>query len=245
MLDSPLMKKILQLMILCFVFLSFSFAQNSGESPASEPKGKVARFVYTSLPEGVTNPISIMHGEELVKVHLSLRSPSETVKIPADGIIRIVSEQPNPEDPTKPKMVSIGLAKVPETISNFLVILIPSSDKKNGMLLQTKVVDFANYKGGNNLFLNMSRMKIAVDFAKTSIEIDPSEHKIYDAPATLNPESVQMRFRFLDPETKKWQVITGSTIVMYPTRREMCIFGWDAEFNRINYRGITIPVDPE
>jgi hypothetical protein len=239
------MKKILQLIFLWHALVSISCAQTPSDPSASKTKGKEARFVYTSLPQGVTNPITILRGEELVKVHLSLRSPSEPVKIPADGIVRIVSEQPNPQEPTKPKIVTIGVAKVADTVSKCLVILIPTVDKKDGILLETRVVDFANYKGGNNLFLNMSRKKIAVDIAKKTIEVDPNEHKIFDVPATPNPENVQMRFRFLDTETKKWQIITGSTIVMYPTRREMCIFGWDTKFERINYRGITIPVDPE
>jgi len=239
------MKTIHRLIFFYLSFPYFSFAQTAEEEPAKEPKSKVARFVYTSLPEGVANPITILHGDELVKVHLSLRSPSEPIKIPADGIIRIVTEQPNPDDPTQTKIVTIGLAKVEDTVSDFLVILVPALHKKNGILLETKIVDFAKFKGGNNLFLNMTAKKIAVDIDKKSLEIDPSEHKIYDVPTTPNPKSVQIRFRFLDLETRKWQIITGSTIVMYPTRREMCIFGWDTEFDRINYRGITIPVDPE
>ena len=38
-------------------------------------------------------------------------------------------------------------------------------------------------------------------------------------------------------------MISASTIVLYPKRREICIFSWDTRFNRIAYHGLTFPVE--
>jgi hypothetical protein len=31
---------------------------------------------------------------------------------------------------------------------------------------------------------------------------------------------------------------------MQPTRREICIFSWDPQYNRVDYHGITFAVAP-
>jgi len=42
---------------------------------------------------------------------------------------------------------------------------------------------------------------------------------------------------------KKWKMITSTTVVVQPTRREICVFSWDAKRKRIDYQGATFPIE--
>ena len=58
------------------------------------------------------------------------------------------------------------------------------------------------------------------------------------------PENMPIMYQFHDPEAGKWKLITASTVVLRPTRREICIFSWDERYQRVDYHGITFPVTP-
>jgi hypothetical protein len=53
---------------------------------------------------------------------------------------------------------------------------------------------------------------------------------------------VAVSYSYFHPEKNEWKVLSASTIVLYPTRREICIFSWDPRFKRMDYHGITLPV---
>jgi hypothetical protein len=174
----------------------------------SDAKGRVAYFVYTDMPEGLENPVSIMTGKDLIELALSKRSASEAVKIPADGILRIVRKAENP----------------------------------SGLVFHAKVQDLAAFKGGDYLYLNLTKMNVGVELGKTKIEIKPGETKIYNAPALTEATNVSVRYSFYHPTEQLWKMLSASTIVLQSTRREICIFSWDPSYNRIDYHGITFPV---
>jgi len=217
-------------------------AQDDDGDKQRKAKGRVAWFVYTSMPEGLENPVSIMSGKDISVVSLSKRSPSEAVKIPTDGILRIVREVANPEDPAKPKLLTLAQAQVPEGVSKALIILIPVADNPQGLVFQAKIQDLATFKGGGWLFLNMTKVKVAVEMGKTGLEIKPGEVKIYDAPTLSEPVEMPIRYNYFHPVQQKWKMLSASTIVLYSTRREICIFGWDPKYDRIEKHGITFPV---
>ena len=217
-------------------------AQDEGGSEALQAKGRMARFVYTSLPEGLENPVSIMSGNTITQLLLSKLSPSDPVKIPADGILRIVRKAETQTAPDKPEYVTLAQANVPEDVRSAMVILMPVAKNSKGLLFHAKVQDLDTLKGGDCMFLNMTKLRIGVEFGKTSILIEPGKDKVHNPLGSSQTVSVPIRLSYFHPEKQKWAMITASTVALYSTRRELCIFNWDARFNRVDYESITFPM---
>jgi hypothetical protein len=217
-------------------------AQNGAAVETPEVKGRVAWFVYTSMPEGVENPMMVMTGKDLVQVTLSKRSPSDPVKIPDDGILRIVRKVENPEDPKKPSYKILAQATIAKEVNKALIILIPAAKNPEGLLFQAGVEDLANFKGGDWLYINMTKLRVGIEMGKTKMELKPSEIKIYNPPSLSEPTNMPIRYNYYNPEKEQWKILSASTVVIYPTRREICIFSWDPRYDRVDYHGITFPV---
>lgn len=220
------------------------FAQDQDDGGSREAKGRVAWFVYTGLPEGLENPVSVMSGKDVSQVTLSKRSPSEPVKIPGDGVVSIVREVPDPKEPGETKFLTLAIARIPDGVSKALVILIPVENDPQGLLFRTKVQDLASFKGGDWLFFNMTNFRLGVEMGKTSLEIKPGEVRIYNSPVEAEPVNMPIRQSYFHPVKQQWKMISASTVVLHSTRRQVCIFGWDPRYERIEKTGITFPVTP-
>ncbi len=220
-------------------------AQDDDKHEPRQAKGRVAWFVYTSMPEGLENPVSVMTGKDIIQLTLSKRSPSDPVKIPADGILRIVRKIENPKDPAKPTYQTLAQATIPDGVGKALIILVPVVKTDSGLLFRAKVQDLATFKGGDYLYLNLTTLNVGVELGKTSIEIKPGETKIFDAPVLDKATNVPVRYSFYHPTEKQWKMLSASTVVLRSTRREICIFSWDPRFGRVDYHGITFPVTRE
>lgn len=241
--DQPSMRTLLTAITILACHTLFVTAQ---ETPATEPrtgKGRSAYFIYTSMPAGVENPVTILSGKESKPVILSKRMASEAVKIPADGILRLIRKLEAPPAPGALPYQILAQVVIPETITQALVILVPVKPTPEGLLFQCKVQDLAAFKGGDYFFLNMTKANIAVDMGATKIPLKPGHSSIFDAPVTRDPVNMPIRYSYYDEQTQEWNVITSSTVVLYDTRREICIFSWDQVYDRIDYHGITVPVD--
>ncbi|MFM7182059.1 MAG: hypothetical protein ACKO2G_11425 [Verrucomicrobiales bacterium] len=236
------MKLLIPLLAIVGHFLSPLFAQAQTPAEPQAPRGRVAWFVCTAIPEGLENPIGYMSGADVGEVTLSKRSPSEAVKIPEDGVVRLVRKIPNPEDPAKPKFLTLAQGAVPEGVNQALLILVPTSQKPGEMVFNTKVQDLARFKNGDWMYLNLTTQDVRVDMGKTVIPLKSGAMAFFDASAYKEPTNLPIRYSFLRKEDQQWQMLSASTIVIYPTRREMCIFSWDEQFNRISYHGITLPL---
>jgi hypothetical protein len=236
------MKKFLLCWCLAFCTASVLFAQEDESAEKRQAKGRVAWFVYTSMPEGLENPVSVMSGKNISQVVLSKLSPSDPVKIPADGILRIVRKVENPKDPAKPEYLTLAQATVPEDVSNAMIILMPVAKSSNGLLFQTKVQDLAALKGGDCMFLNMTNLKIGIELGTAKLLIEPGQVKTHNPLGTSQKASLPIRVSYFHPERQEWAMITASTVAIYSTRRELCIFNWDKRFNRVDYESITFPV---
>ncbi len=212
--------------------------------PEKKAAGRVAYFVYTSIPDDVENPVTIMTGTETTQLNLSKRAASEGVKIPADGIIRLVKKMDNPQDPAKPIWKTLAQTTIAENINKALVILLPAPKNTNGIVFQARILDLAGFKGGDYLYLNLTTLNVLVEMGTTKIEIKPGETKIYDCPKLAGPTNVAIRYNFFHPKLQEWQMLSASTVVLRDTRREICIFNWDAQYERMDYLGITFPVTP-
>lgn len=218
-----------------------SLAQEGKVTEPKQPKGRVAWFVYTSMPEDMENPVSIMAGKEVTQVLLSKLSPSDPVKIPADGILRLVRKVPNPQDPQKPEYRTLAQATVPENVGDAIIILMPMAKNPSGLVFHARVQDLTSFKGGDTMFLNMTNLRIGVELGRDKIEIESGQSKVHNPLAGAKSASLPIRLSYYHPDRKEWAMITASTVALYATRREMCIFNWDPRFNRVDYESITFP----
>jgi hypothetical protein len=108
------MRKVLcSICLLLSVILPLAAQSASGGAKPRKP-GRSAWFACTSIPDGVENPVKVMSGKNLIELKLPRYMTSDPVEIPDDGIIRIVREVPDPEDPTKTKYLVLAEAKIPE-----------------------------------------------------------------------------------------------------------------------------------
>lgn len=225
-----------------FLAVSPLSAQDNETREARPAGGRLAYFVYSSMPEEMENPVTVMTGKDLGQLSLSKRSTSEPVKIPADGIIRIVRRLENPQDPAKPSYLTLAQVQIPEGVSKALVILVPIPKTESGLLFRAKVQDLATFNGGDYLYLNLTNMQVGVEMGTTKIGLKPGETKIYNPPDPTGAANMPIRYSFYHPTQQQWKMLSASTVVLRPTRREICIFGWDPRFNRVDYHGITFPV---
>lgn len=216
--------------------------QNEADDQARRATGKLAWFVATAIPQDLENPVSVLIGKDLTEVTLSKRSVSEPVKIPVDGIIKIVRQVPNPADPAKPAYLTLAQARIPEGMNKALIILIPAKKSESGLLYHCKVQTLAKFKGGDYLYLNLSPMNIAVQMGDTKIALKPGSTTIHEASSLTKSTNTPVSYHYFNAKQEKWRLLSASTIVMRPTRREICIFSWDPRFERVDYHGVTFPV---
>jgi hypothetical protein len=222
--------------------ISPSLAQGAdGGAESRKAKGRVAWFVYTSMPEGLENPVSILSGADLSEVLLYKLSPSEPVKIPADGVIRIVRPVPNSQKPDKPEYITLAQASVPDNVSKALIILMPVAANTGGRVFQAKVQDLAGLKGGDSMFLNMTNLQIGIELGKAKIRLGPGQAETHNPLGSEQSVSLPFRLSYFHPERQEWSMITASTVALYSTRKELCIFNWNSQFNRVAFESITLP----
>lgn len=232
------------LLALCLIFAGIlSLAAQS--EPADDKRagaGRSAWFACLSKPEGLENPVKVMAGEKLTELELPEFMASAAVKIPEDGILRIVREVLDPEKPGKTKYVVLAEAKVPESVREALVILVPLPKPEGDLIFRTKVQDLAKFKGGDRLFINLSDTNIRVRLGKTTVAVAAGQADIYESPKLAKPENMPIMYEFYHPERKEWKILTASTVVLRPTRREILVFNNGTRLGNIKKHGILFPV---
>lgn len=237
--------KLLRPSLLFLIFSCLLHAQDARDEKTKRPAGQIAWLLATSLPENLVNPVSVMLGGEVSEVTLSKRSIGDPVKVPSDGIIRIVRKVDNPKDPSKPAYITLAQALVSEKVEKSLVIFVPSPKKQGTELIfATKVQNLENFKGGDSLFMNLTTLKIAVQLGGKKIGLQPGDTSICEAGSISAATAVPISYHCFDTVEAKWKLISASTVVVQPTRREICIFSWDSGYERVDYHGVTFPVTP-
>lgn len=208
-----------------------------------KPTGRTAWFMYTALPAGMENPVKVMTGKDIIEVTLSKRSVSQPVRIPADGILRVVREEPDPKDASKAVHRVLAQALVAEGVDKVLVILMPLAKPQGDLVFQTKVQDLAGFKGGDWLFMNLTNADIGIQLGTGRLTIKPAGLHIHNTPGLSEPISTPISYHYRIPGKNEWELISASTIALMPTRREICLFSADPSYGRIDYHGITFPVE--
>lgn len=237
---------------LLWIFLSLLAAGLVHGDPADTPEedstpqksGRKAWLVSVSIPKGLDNPIEVMTGKEIEQVTLSKRSVGQAVRIPKDGILRIVRPQPDPVlAETAPYQV-LGQVKVPEGVTNALILMVPTSNTVGPGMFKFMVQDLAGFRGGDTLYLNLSSLPIEIHLGKTKLPLKPGSVKIHQPKQLKESTNMPVAYRVYDPQKERWKLLSASTIVMRPTRREICVFYIDERYHKLNYHGVTFPVSP-
>jgi hypothetical protein len=239
------MKTILSSLLLVLCCGPSLSAQDAEGKESKAPSGRMAWFVATAIPEDLENPVDVMTGKDITKITLSKRMASDPLKIPADGRISIVRKLEKQDDPSKPPYETLAQATIPEGMKQALVILMPV-ERKAGVatVFQAKVQDLAKFKGGDYLYMNLTTVNIAIQLGAKKITLKPGEITIQAAEGIDKPTNTPVSYHFFHPVQEKWKLLSASTIVLQPTRREICIFSWDPRYNRVDYHGVTFPVAP-
>jgi len=217
-------------------------AQSAGES-ATRGGDRLAWFIQTGIPDGLENPVTVMTGTEIELVTLSNRLASGPVKIPADGIIRLVRQVPDPADERKSTYLTLAEARVPEAIDQALVILVPSAvEPTRGRLFKSRVQGLADFKGGDSLYLNLTNVNMVVEIADRKIPLKPGNISIHHAKAGGGAIDVPFRYTYFHPTQEKWRVLSASVTIMSPTRREIVVFSVEESTSRLKCTNITFPL---
>jgi hypothetical protein len=234
---------------LCYLFFLFAgilplAGQSDSRGGGKPPKpGRSAWFACISaIPAGVENPAKVMSGKNLTELKLPRYMTSEPVEITADGIIRIVRETPDPENPEEMKYLILAEAKIPDNVREALIILFPLAEPKGDLIFHAMVQDLASFKGGDRLYINLSDAHIRVKLGNTKVIVAPKKSKIYESPVLAKPTNIPIMYDFYHPEKKEWRMFNASTVVLRPTRRKICIFNSGTRLGNIKKHAVLFPV---
>ncbi len=236
------MRKVYCYMVLLLSGILPLAAQSGSGGDRRAGAGRSAWFACIDIPEGLENPVKVMGGNQLTEIELPRFMASEAVDIPADGILRIVREAPDPANPGGTKYLVLAEAKIPEGIREALVILAPVEKPEGDLLFRSKVQDLADFKGGDRLYINLSTTQIRVRLGKTTVAVAPGQTSIFESPALAKPANTPMMYEFYHPERKEWKILSASTVVLRPTRREICVFNSGTRIGNIEKHKILFPV---
>ena len=228
----------------CFLFsgiLPLAAQLDSGVDKPRKP-GRSAWFACTSIPDGLENPVKVLSDGKLTDLKLPRFMTSDPVKIPEDGIIRIVRVVPDPEDAAKMKYLVLAEAKIPETVREALIILLPLPKPKGDLIFLAQVQDLAAFKGGDRYYINLSKTHIRVKLGDAQVSVAPKQANIYRAPNLAKPTNTPIMYQFYHPVQKKWKILSASTVVLRPTRREINIFNDGTRIGTIKKHKILFPV---
>lgn len=233
--------------LLSLLFVVSVYADPATGSAASEPEEKPrprAWFVQTGIPHGMDNPVKVLVGGKIEMLTLSNRVSSGPVKIPKDGIIRLVKEVSNPEDKEEVIYQTLAEAVVPEGLSKVLIIMVPRpKPAPDGSLYMTKVQPLNGFKGGDFLYINLTDARIGIEIASDKMMLNSGEMKIHGVKGGGKLVSVPYRYSYYHVKKKKWIPLNASMTISSLTRREVFIFSKSESSGRIRCKGVTFPVE--
>ena len=225
-----------------FVLGILQVAGQSGGERAKKPVRSAWFACIAAIPDGVENPVNVMGGKDITEVEIPRYMASEPVEIPEDGILRIVRAIPDPEKPGETKYLVLAQAAIPAHVREALIILSPLPKPEGDLVFLAKVQDLASFKGGDRLFINMSTSQIRVNLGNDKVIVAPGQADIYEAPRLAKPTNTPIMYEFFATQDKKWKLITASTVVLRPTRREICVFNSGTRVGNIKKHKILFPV---
>jgi len=136
----------------------------------------------------------------------------------------------------------LARAMIAEGVREALVILNPLPKPEGDLLFQSKVLDLAGFKGGDRLYINLSDSNIRVRLGDTVVGVAPGQSRLYESPNLAAPANIPIMYEFLHPERREWKILSASTVVLRPSRREIFVFNTGSRIGRVNKHGIIFPV---
>jgi len=237
------MKYILHILIFALLqVLQVRSEQSLDNGDAEKSGGRSAWFIYTHLPDTVKNPVKILSGQGIVEVTLSKRYASEPVRIPQDGVLRLVREEPDPDKRGETLLITIAEARIQPGVKEALVILVPLAKPEGDRRFITKVQSLSDFRGGDWLFMNLTNAEIGIKLGGLGTVVKPGEIRIRNNRDLKGAVNMEFNYNFRLVGETKWQLLTASTAVVMPSRREICIFSVNPRNDRISYNGVTFPV---
>lgn len=229
---------------LFLTLLSVAILPLSAQDNPRKP-GRSAWFACTSLPDGFENPTKVLAGETITELEIPRFMASDAVKIPKDGILRLVVEDPDPADPEKVQYRILAQAKVPESVREALIILMPLPEPKDGLVFAAKVQNLAKFKGGDRLYINLSNEHVRVKLGNETVSLAPKQADLYEAPSLAKPTNMAVLYEFYHAARKEWLMISASTVVIRPTRRNILVFNGGTRPGQIKKHKILFPLPIE
>jgi len=212
-------------------------AQNEEETAVKPAKGRLAYIIYTGRSMLFQKPITIRSGEKNTRLQLSKRSANQPVKVHSDGAMQFIRE--NPGNEKKPYTV-YAKALVPEGVKKALIVLSPLKEAKGDELYSAKVISLSKFRNGDWLFINTTPRNVAVQVGDKKLGMKPGENNTYRAGTLTKSANKTVSYAYYHSVKKKWQLLSSSTCVIRPTRREICVFSWNPKSKRMDYHGITL-----
>lgn len=228
---------------MCVVAPSVAQEPGTGDKP-HEAKGRLAWFVYLELPKDVESTLRLLTGGKLSDLALSESSPSMPVPIPADGIIQIVKEGPDPKNDGSSKYATLGKIVIPDSMRHVLVLLSPSvKNAGDEMIFRNKLINLDSFKGGGQLFINTTGSKVGVEIGSSKLLVNPGDMKIETVGREATPGTVPFRYSYFDAGKNKWTQFSASVDITTSLQREIRIFYINQLTGKIRCRGIVFPVE--
>lgn len=217
-------------------------AQDKTSAGGAPKPGRSAWFACTSLPPGFKNPTKVLAGETVTEIEIPRYMASAPVKIPKDGMLRLVAEDPDPANPGKMQRRILAQAMVARGVREALLILVPLSAPKNGLLFNVQVQDLAAFQGGDRLYINLSKEYVRIQLGKDRVTLAPKHSDIYQATSLTKPTNIPVLYEFYHPAKNEWRMISASTVVLRPTRREINVFNSGSRPGNIKKHKILFPL---
>lgn len=231
------------MMLMALAYISPSTAA-PGPEGQKKTQGRAAWIVQTGIPAGMDNPVKVLVGKKIEMLTLSNRVAAGPVKIPQDGLIRLVKEVPHPENKQEVVYRNLAKAAVPDGVRRALVIMIPRREPAaDGSLFVTRVQPLSTFKGGDFMYINLTNTRIGIEIAGDKLLLKSGGMKIHDVKGSQKLVSVPYRYSYYQAKKRRWMPVSASMTILSQKRREVFIFSVSRKTGRIRCRGVTVSVD--
>ena len=143
----------------------------------------------------------------------------------------------------KPSYEVYVSAMIPEGVKESLIILVPVPNLKAPLKFKARVVDLDKFRGGNALFVNITKLEIGVSLGTKKISLKTGQIEIIDIGEFKGSKNVTVSYHYRLPKEKEWKLLSASTVALRSSLREILIFSYNTKMGQADYHGITFYVD--
>ena len=217
---------------------------------AEREPARRAWIVAAEIPEDVANPLPVMVGDQMNEVPLRLRDVGDAIAVDEAGVVRAVKAETGPDGEVAYR--NLAVAKLGKGVREALIVLVPKEEKEEGeegLKFNTKVIDLAKFKKGGCLYVNLVKTKIGITIGEEKTVVSPGDMEFINM--TGEERAVVKPIRFFyeipkqpDADKADWKLMTASRMMLYRSRREICIFFYNKEIENVDFRGIPFITPP-